>query len=128
MRSRSPVRWAALLALALPACGHQEEAVATRPASPPLSGETIMPSEMTAQVARLPEPDRAFVRQAAGAHMAAIQLGQLATEKGSSERVRAIGREMSDAHTALQEQLREAARREDVVLPMPRMTASQQKT
>src|SRR5580765_7037565 len=92
-----------LLCGVLSACGHSEDTVALHYPDRPPTADTMMPSDVSAAVAKLPEPDRGFVRETAGAHMAAIRFGQVAMQKGSTARVRAIGREMADAHTALQD-------------------------
>jgi putative membrane protein len=82
----------------------------------------VQPSALRRAVANLPEPDRSFIRQATGAHLTAIRLGQLAMERGSSEKVRQIGRELIDSHTALDDRLRDDARRQGIVLPIGRLT------
>jgi putative membrane protein len=92
----------------------------------PTHAPFVRSADLKAAVGRLPDPDREFVRQASSAHMAAIRMGQLAMDRGQSERVRAIGKEMVDSHTALNDALRDTARTgEHVVLPVPETTPAQ---
>jgi putative membrane protein len=86
----------------------------------------VPPSAVSLAIERLPEPDRQFVRQAMGANLAAIQMGRLAMQRGTSDRIKAIGRDLVDTHTQLQDRMRQAAREEDnIILPLPQMTADQ---
>jgi putative membrane protein len=119
-------------ALGLFGCGSSYQAEATPVEYPAATAarpsEAVQPSQVAAAVQNLPEPDRGFVLQASGAHMAAIRFGQLAMEKGATEKVREIGKEMVDTHTAFSDKLRETARTSaNVILPIPRLTASQQR-
>jgi putative membrane protein len=76
-------------------------------------------------VRNLPEPDRGFVRQAAGANMAAIQFAKLALERTGSDHIRRIANEMIGTHTRLNNDLRDAAREQGAELPIASMTRSQ---
>ena len=111
----------AVVALALCAC-HRQETIAIR-----------YPEARTSAVVRaaesLPEPDRAFVYEASAANAAAIRLGRLAMERGASDGVRQLGRDIVDRHTELADRLRETARYENhMTLPAPPMTAQQAET
>jgi putative membrane protein len=123
------VAMGAFLALAI-GCEKPEEVVAIHypsMSSPALA--RVQPSTVESAIARLPEPDRNFVRQTLGANMAAIRMGQLAMRKGSSSSVRDLGREMLNSHTLLNDHLRETARTEhDIELPVARMTPAQELT
>jgi putative membrane protein len=105
---------------ALLACGPPRETVAIHypAASPRLGAVTRAPG--------LPEPDRDFVRQATGANLAAIRLGQLAIDRGTSPLVKDIGRELIDSHTVIDDRLRATAREEQDGLSSARMTARQE--
>lgn len=102
-------------------CGcHHESSVAIRyPAARAPS------AAVACAVGSLPEPDRAFVREASDANAAATRLGRLAIERGESERVRALGREMVDRHTELADRLRQTGRYEDQPAAAATMTADE---
>jgi putative membrane protein len=53
--------------------------------------------------------DKAFVRKAMEGGMAEVQLGQLASEKASSDDVKQFGQKMVDDHTKLNEQMQPVA-------------------
>jgi putative membrane protein len=126
---------------ALGACAHEEQVAAQTPAAsaqpaqptrqpqPPTTAARppVGASQAAVTVESLPEPDRSFLTQAAGANLAAIRLGELAANQGSSVEVRSLGREMVDTHTALSDQLRASARVEGITLPVAQMTPSQQR-
>lgn len=58
--------------------------------------------------------------------MAAIRIGQLAMERSRNRNVKAVARELVDAHTALLDNLRYRARNEaQVVLPVAELTPEQ---
>jgi predicted outer membrane protein len=132
---------------ALGACATQEEPIAVR--TPPASArpaesqplaevtpsakqpastqrQKISASHAATAIESLPQPDRDFLKQAAGANLAAIRFGELAANNGASVEVRSLGREMVDTHTALSDQLRTSANTEGITLPMAQMTARQQ--
>jgi putative membrane protein len=123
---------------ALAACAHEEPlppATATAMAQP---AETAPPqaqpppppvgaSQMAVAIDSLPQPDRDFVKQIAASNLAAIRFGELAANKGSTIEMRSLGREMVDTHTGMSDQLRTSARTEGLSLPMPQMTARQQR-
>jgi putative membrane protein len=49
-------------------------------------------------------------------------------EKGASDRVKSIGRDMVDQHTQLTDRLRTSASRENITLPVAEMTPEQKET
>jgi len=61
--------------------------------------------------------DEAFLRDAAQGGLAEIALGQLAAAKGSTEEVKAFGRQMVDDHQAANAKLAAAAAKSGVALP-----------
>jgi putative membrane protein len=109
------------------ACSHEERAPAPteREAVQTPSTPRLSASQTAIALERLPQPDRDFVKQLASANLAAIRLGELAANRGSSIEVRSLGREMVDTHTALSDQLRTSARTEGITLPMARLTDEQ---
>jgi putative membrane protein len=94
---------------------------------PPATAAKVMPASRVSElVMTLPQPDRDFVKQVSGAHMAAIRMGQLAMVRGYSPTVRDMGREMVDTHTDLDSQLRrDVLIHNDVELPVAQMTPQQ---
>ena len=84
------------------------------------------PSEVQQAIDNLPPPDREFVLQAASSNLAAIRIGQLAMERSRNPNVKAVARQLVDAHTALLDTLRYRARNEaQVVLPIAELTPEQ---
>ena len=61
--------------------------------------------------------DTKFVREAAQGGMAEVELGKLATEKGSSPEVKKFGQRMVDDHSKANEQLKEVASSQGITLP-----------
>jgi putative membrane protein len=61
--------------------------------------------------------DKMFLRQAAEGGMAEVQFGQLATQKGGSDDVKAFGQKMVDDHTALNKEMGDVADTAGVMLP-----------
>jgi putative membrane protein len=61
--------------------------------------------------------DEQFARKAARGGMAEVKMGQLAQEKGTHESVKQFGQRMVEDHTKANEELKEAARKENVTLP-----------
>ncbi|KAA6455851.1 DUF4142 domain-containing protein [Acidobacteria bacterium AB60] len=53
--------------------------------------------------------DKMFVKKAMAGGMAEVQLGQLATQKGSSDDVKQFGQKMVDDHTKLNDQMKPIA-------------------
>jgi putative membrane protein len=123
IRIRPCATLALLATTALGACEKAGESVAVHyPAATP-TGDT--PAAQA--IAALPEPDRQFVQQATGANLAAIRLGQLAMERGSTDRIRKLGRELVNAHTLLNDHLLETARVEGrIPLASARLTPAEE--
>lgn len=65
----------------------------------------------------LSRSDLRFMREAAQGGLAEVKLGQLASERASSERVRRFGQRMVDDHSKANDDLREVAIRKNVTLP-----------
>jgi putative membrane protein len=61
--------------------------------------------------------DEAFVRVAAHGGLAEIKLGKLAMDQGSNETVKAFGTRMVAEHTKAGDELKEAAKEENIGLP-----------
>jgi putative membrane protein len=61
--------------------------------------------------------DEAFVRVAVRGGLAEIKLGKLAMDQGSNEGVKAFGTRMVAEHTKVGDQLKEAAKEENIGLP-----------
>ncbi|MFZ3341947.1 MAG: DUF4142 domain-containing protein [Terriglobales bacterium] len=61
--------------------------------------------------------DKKFVRAAAEGGLAEVELGKLATEKGSSEDVKKFGQRMVTDHSKANEQLKQAASSQGIELP-----------
>ncbi|WP_263356121.1 DUF4142 domain-containing protein [Acidicapsa ligni] len=61
--------------------------------------------------------DKQFVKEALMGGMAEVQLGQLATQKGSSDDVKQFGQKMIEDHTKLGDQMKEVASQIGVTAP-----------
>ena len=61
--------------------------------------------------------DKKFVKDAALGGMTEVELGKLATQKGSSEGVKQFGQKMVDDHTKANDQLKEIASKESIEVP-----------
>lgn len=81
--------------------------------SRPSMQDSMGSSGQTAEAAK----DKMFVRKAVEGGMAQVQFGQLAAEKGGSEDVKALGRQMVEDHTALNKSLENLADSMGVMLP-----------
>jgi putative membrane protein len=71
--------------------------------------------------------DEAFVRAAARGGLSEIKLGKLAMDQGSNEAVKAFGTRMVAEHTKAGDDLKEAAKEENIGLPKD-LTAKDQAT
>jgi putative membrane protein len=71
--------------------------------------------------------DEAFVRAAARGGLSEIKLGKLAMDQGSNEAVKAFGTRMVAEHTKAGDDLKEAAKEENIGLPAD-LTAKDQAT
>lgn len=61
--------------------------------------------------------DRKFLKEAAIGGMTEVQLGKLAQEKGSSDRVKQFGQRMIDDHTKANDELRKVAVSKSISIP-----------
>ena len=61
--------------------------------------------------------DEQFARNAAQSGTAEVKLGQLAEEKGASEAVKQFGQRMVQDHTKANDELKQAAAKENIALP-----------
>jgi putative membrane protein len=63
------------------------------------------------------KPDQSFVLEAANGGMAEVDLGRLATEKGTSDEVKKFGQRMVDDHGKANEELKSLAQSKSITLP-----------
>src|SRR6266550_294565 len=63
------------------------------------------------------KPDQAFVMEAAKGGMAEVELGRLATEKGTSDEVKKFGQRMVDDHGKANDELKSLAQSKSITLP-----------
>ena len=75
--------------------------------------DSVGSSGVTTQMMR----DKMFLRKAAEGGIAEVQFGQLASQKGSSDDVKAFGQKMVTDHTALNDNLKPIADSMGVMLP-----------
>lgn len=88
------------------------------------TGATQPAGQQPAQ-APLASQDASFIRDAAQANLAAIQLGRLAEQKGASPSVKQMGQSMVQDHTQLNSQLQQIATRKGITLPASPSTDQQ---
>ena len=69
------------------------------------------------QSAGMGDTDSTFVKKAAQGDLAEVELGQLATQKASSEEVKKFGQRMVDDHTKANEQLKQVAAEKNIDVP-----------
>lgn len=69
------------------------------------------------QSAGMGDTDSTFLKKAAQGGLAEVELGQLATQKASSEEVKKFGQRMVDDHTKANEQLKQVAAEKKMDLP-----------
>jgi putative membrane protein len=69
------------------------------------------------QSAGMGDTDSTFVKKAAQGGLAEVELGQLATQKASSEEVKKFGQRMVDDHTKANEQLKQVAAEKNIDVP-----------
>jgi len=75
------------------------------------------PSAMAGRSTRLSSADRHFVTEAAQGGMAEVQLGSLASKKGSNSGVKAFGQRMVQDHSKANQELMKLATQKGVPLP-----------
>jgi putative membrane protein len=61
--------------------------------------------------------DKKFVQEVLQGGTAEVQLGQLASQKASSEDVKQFGQKMVDDHTKMGDQMKEVAQKEGISIP-----------
>ena len=82
------------------------------------SGASTSSNSATGQShSKLSPSERAFVRKAAEANLAEVELGKLAAERASSPQVKQFGQRMVDDHTKANDQLKQVASEEGITLP-----------
>lgn len=89
---------------------------AQRPSSPDMNNPSNPgannPDTMTRKV-----DDKKFLKEAALGGMEEVELGKLATQKGTSDAVKQFGQKMVDDHTKANDQLKEVAAKEQIEVP-----------
>jgi putative membrane protein len=112
-----------LLVMAGLACATAGFAAAQAPPPPkPAQGTSQPPATKTPPAqkpagSQLSAGDRTFVREAAMAGMAEVELGRLATEKASNADVKQFGQRMVDDHGKANDELKAAASQKQITLP-----------
>jgi putative membrane protein len=76
-----------------------------------------MSSDKMGKSGSLNVSDKTFIKKAAQGGMAEVQLGQLATDKGSNDEVKKFGQRMVDDHSKANDQLKQLAASKGVELP-----------
>jgi putative membrane protein len=66
---------------------------------------------------KLAAADQTFVMKAAQGGMAEVELGQLATQKASSDEVKQFGQRMVDDHSKTNDQLKQIANQKGIAIP-----------
>src|SRR5215468_4069630 len=69
------------------------------------------------QSAGMGDTDSTFVKKAAQSGLAEVELGQLATQKASTEEVKKFGQRMVDDHTKANEELKQVAAQKNIDVP-----------
>lgn len=69
------------------------------------------------QSAGMGDTDSTFVKKAAQGGLAEVELGQLATQKASSQEVKKFGQRMVDDHSKANEQLKQVAAEKNIEVP-----------
>jgi putative membrane protein len=72
-------------------------------------------------------PDSKFVREAAEGGMLEVKLGELATQKGMSAKVKEFGKTMVTDHTKVNDELKSLAGKKQIKVPTVLSNAKQQK-
>jgi putative membrane protein len=95
--------------------------------SMPSDSSTAMNSNSTSGSGSVSASDEKFVREAAEGGMAEIALGELATEKASSDEVKKFGQRMVDDHSRAADELKEIASSKGIRVP-DRLSAKERMT
>jgi putative membrane protein len=82
-----------------------------------MGSDSMSKSSMSNSSGSLSMSDKKFVREAAQGGMAEVELGKLATEKGSSEEVKKFGQRMVDDHSKAGDQLKQIASSKGIQVP-----------
>ncbi|WGV24342.1 DUF4142 domain-containing protein [Halotia branconii] len=100
----------------------------TPPAQPVQTTDTPSPtvSPTTSGQNNLSASDKQFMNEAAQDGLAEVQLGQLASERGTSDTVKQFGQRMVQDHTQVNNQLKQLATQKGVTLPTTIGTTNQQ--
>jgi len=77
----------------------------------------IAGSGVALMAANLSSSDQTFAKKAAQGGMAEVQLGQLAANKGTSQKVKDFGQRMVDDHSKANDQLKSIAAKDNITLP-----------
>jgi putative membrane protein len=83
-------------------------------------------NEEATGAAQLDKGDRRFILKAIDGGMAEVEIGKLAQEKASSDKVKEIGRMLDADHSKAGEQLKQIAQQKGVTLPAERKTSEKQ--
>jgi putative membrane protein len=78
---------------------------------------TMSSGSMSKGSSQLSSSDRTFIMKAAQGGMAEVELGQLASQNGSSDEVKKFGQRMVDDHTKANDQLKQLAQSKGVPVP-----------
>jgi putative membrane protein len=82
-----------------------------------MSSGSMSGGQMGQGSSQLSSTDRNFIMKAAEGGMAEVQLGQLASQNGSSDDVKKFGQRMVDDHTKANDQLKQIAQSKGVQVP-----------
>ncbi|MGH9572032.1 MAG: DUF4142 domain-containing protein [Candidatus Acidiferrales bacterium] len=74
-------------------------------------------SQTTTNTATTSTSDTQFAKEASQANLGEIKLGQLAQQKGTDSSVKDFGKQMETDHQHAQDQLKDAAQKENITLP-----------
>lgn len=95
-------------------------AIAVSPSAAIAQADSTPPTTSTMgsnSAGHLSAADKKFVHDAAQGGMAEVELGQLATEKASSEDVKKFGQRMVDDHSKANDKLKQVASSEGIQIP-----------
>lgn len=79
--------------------------------------QTTHSNQTTTNTAKTSTSDAQFAKEAAQANLGEIKLGQLAQQKGTNSSVKDFGKQMETDHQHAQDQLKDAAEKENITLP-----------